>query len=70
MATGKERRAVRCGSSGQRLDAACRHIRPALRVALPRPPGSSRPSTVATATAFGRAPAGSTRASAMPATSL
>ena len=33
MLTGKENRAARCGASGKRFDADCRHDRPSLRAA-------------------------------------
>ena len=33
MLTGKEKRAARCGASGKRFDADCRHDRPSLRAA-------------------------------------
>ena len=60
--TGQERRAARCGASGERLGAPCRPESAALRVAPRRPSascvprasrGTSRASTVVPATLFG-----------------
>src|SRR3989304_2507839 len=67
LATGQERRAERCGTSGKRRDAHCRQRRPAhhaeggsptRRVALARPSAASRASTVSESYAFRRAPGG------------
>jgi hypothetical protein len=53
LPTGQERREERIGNTVERLDAACRQIRPALRVASGNPLGASKPSTVVPATLFG-----------------
>jgi len=52
MLTDKEKTAGHIGSTAV-FDAACRHVRPALRVAPGGPPGASKPSTVVPATLFG-----------------
>ena len=53
MVTGKEKSAGRIGNTAKGFDAACRHKRPALRVARGGSPGASKPSTVVPATLFG-----------------
>src|SRR3546814_4563331 len=46
LPTGQERREERIGKTVERLDAACRKSRPALRVASGSPLAASKPSTV------------------------
>src|SRR3546814_2413980 len=46
LPTGQESREERIGNTVERLDASCRQIRPALRVAPGSPLGASKPSTV------------------------
>ena len=53
MVTGKEKTAGRIGNTAKGFDAACRHKRPALRVARGGSPAASKPSTVVPATLFG-----------------
>ena len=52
MVTGKEKTAGRIGNTAKGSDAACRHKRPALRVARGGSPGASKPSIVVSATLF------------------
>src|SRR5690606_25633844 len=77
LSTGKQKRADRSGATVKRFDAACRQISPALwafsgrgipvhrQVALRRPSGSSKSSTVVPATLFGFLLPGRTRRDAM-----
>jgi hypothetical protein len=53
LRAGQEKRAGRSGATVKRFDAAWPRMRPALRVAPGRPSGSSKSSTVGTATLFG-----------------
>ena len=46
VVTGKEKTAGRIGNTAKGFDAACRHKRPALRVARGGSPGASKPSTL------------------------
>ena len=53
LPTGQEKTAERIGNTVKGFDAACRQIRPALRVTPGGPSGASNPSTVAQTTLFG-----------------
>jgi hypothetical protein len=53
LTTGQESREERIGNTVERLDAACRQIRPALRVASGSPLAASKPLTVVPATLCG-----------------